>query len=75
MAKAEGVPLLAAKAGERRGRAEPLSSFINRDYAFPILRGLSLLFANGVRVLRLLVDLNIRTMLDDEFIRLRNQNE
>lgn len=63
--------VLAAEVGERNGRAKPPSLSISRASALPILRRLSL----RVRFLRLLVDLNVRTMGNDEFIALWNQNE
>jgi len=66
--------VLAAETDEG-GRAELPSSSISRTSAFPILRQLSLLLANRVRVLRLLVDLNVRTMRDHEFIGSWDQNE
>ena len=65
---------LAAESDER-GRAELPSSSVSRTPAFPILRQLSLLLANRVRVLRLLVDLNVRTMRDHEFIGSWDQDE
>lgn len=67
--------VLAAEVGERSGRAKPPSLSISRASALPILRRLSLLLVNRVRFLRLLVDLNVRTMGNDEFIALWNQNE
>lgn len=70
-----GLWVLVAEARDRRGRAELLSSSISRVSAFPILRRLSLLLANRVRILRLLVDLNIGTMRDDKFTGLWDQNE
>ena len=66
--------VLAAETDEG-GRAELPSSSISRTSAFPILRQLSLPLANRVRVLRLLVDLNVRTMRDHEFIGSWDQNE
>ena len=66
--------VLAAETDEG-GRAELPSSSISRTSAFPILRQLSLLLANRVRVLRLLVDLNVRTMRDHEFIGSWDQDE